>query len=171
MKMTEPKKVVVQNTTFYIYPFSAFKAANMSGELISVLGPAIGGIASILTDNSSSTGEGNATALDADINFDKIGEAMGSAFRSLSGDKVESLLRQLLVQYKNITVEIDKDVMYLDEETLDEIFCGEVQGMFVLAYHVIATNFNGFFTKLSNLSGTVAEKAKTVLTTSKDTES
>lgn len=184
MKMTEPKAVVVQGTTFYIYPFSAFKAANLSGELIALLGPMLGGLASLVSDGeadgNSNTSDTKVTAaksgsednsfLDKDIDWSKVSDAMGSAFSTLSGDKVESILRKLLIANRNITAEYDGQVSYLDEDILNDIFCGEIQGMYVLAYHVIKNNFGGFFAKFESQSGSAIKMIQQIQVTSKNTE-
>lgn len=46
----EAKKVTVGENSFHIKPFSAFKAANLTGELASVLSPLIGAIAPLVGD-------------------------------------------------------------------------------------------------------------------------
>lgn len=43
LKQMEAKKVTVGDNSFHIKPFPAFKAANLTGELASVLSPLIGG--------------------------------------------------------------------------------------------------------------------------------
>jgi hypothetical protein len=47
----------------------------------------------------------------------------------------------------------------LDKDLADEVFCGNVQDMFVLCVHVIKLNFNGFFEKLATLSGKAEQVA------------
>jgi hypothetical protein len=157
MKQFEPKNVEVNGYNFYIYPFPAFKAANMSGELFSVLGPALGSIASLL----GGEGENEGSKL-LDIDVEKSAPAIAGAFSSVNGDKIEALLRKLLVSGRNIAVELEKggDAEYLSEDALNSIFCGATEGMFVLAFHVIKANFGGFFKKFENLSGLVAKKLK-----------
>lgn len=48
LKQMETKKVIVGENSFYIKPFPAFKAANLTGELASVLSPLIGAIAPLV---------------------------------------------------------------------------------------------------------------------------
>ena len=45
----------------------------------------------------------------------------------------------------------------LDMDLVNEIFCGEVQDMFILAFYVIRLNFNGFFKKLAGRFGKAGE--------------
>lgn len=52
----------------------------------------------------------------------------------------------------------EKETVRLDSDLADELFCGDVQDLFVLCFHVIRLNFNGFFKKLSTLSGKGREK-------------
>ena len=155
MKQFEPKNVVVNGYNFYIYPFPAFKAANMSGELISVLGPALGNLASLFGGHDEKEGS---NLLDIDV--EKSAPAIAGAFSSISGDKIEGILRKLLISGRNIAVELEKgeDAEYLTENDLNNIFCGATEGMYILAFHVIKTNFGGFFKKFENLSGIVKKK-------------
>ena len=48
----------------------------------------------------------------------------------------------------------------LDENLINEMFCGEVQDMFILCFHVIQLNFNGFFKRFAGLSGKERSAAK-----------
>lgn len=48
LKQMEAKKVTVGDNSFHIKPFPAFKAANLTGELASVLSPLIGAIAPLV---------------------------------------------------------------------------------------------------------------------------
>lgn len=164
MKQFDPTNVTVNGYKFHIFPFPAFKAANMSGELISVLGPAIGSILTLLGNDEN---EGSNLL---DVNLEKSAPAIAGAFASINGDKIEGLLKRLLISGRNITVELeDGEAVYLNEDCLNEIFCGAVEGMYVLAFHVIRTNFGGFFKKFESLSGVVGEKLHT-MTLKKDTE-
>lgn len=147
-KMFTPRDVVVSGTQFHIFPFGAFKAANLSGELAQLAIPLIGAISSL------PSGEGS-NPLDTDL--EKIAPALSGAFDSLSGDKVETLLRKLLIG-KNVSVDYGEDTVYLTEELMNEIFCCDIMGIYKLAFEVIRTNYGGFFKNLGNLSGSVTEK-------------
>lgn len=152
-KMMEPKEAAVGGSIFYIYPFPAFKAANISGEVAALLTPMLASVASAL-----GTGGEEKHMMDMDI-----GEAaphIAGAFSSLSGDKVEKLLRDLLLS-GNIGVRTeDMEVHQLTEDLSNEVFCGNIQDMFILAYHVIKVNYAGFFEKFGNLSGKVTDMAQ-----------
>lgn len=61
----------------------------------------------------------------------------------------------MLITHKNVVVELpvmDEDDVetgeysqeILDMDIVNEIFCGDVQDMFILAFYVIRLNFNGF---------------------------
>ena len=163
MKQFEPVNVTVNGYDFHIFPFPAFKAANMSGELVSVLGPALGSLLTLLGNDEQ---EGSNLL---DVNLEKSAPAIAGAFASISGDKIEGLLKRLLLSGKNITVDIDDETEYVSEDMLNNMFCGSVEGMFVLAFHVIKTNFGGFFKKFENLSGVVGKKLQ-AMKTPNDTE-
>lgn len=145
LKQMEAQKVNICDNVFYIKPFPAFKAANITGDLASVLSPLIGVIAPLV---------GNGNLMDVDVN--KAVEAL-SGSTLINGDKLESLMSKLLLG-DHIVIEYEDDDGKTHQEKLnkdlaDEVFCGNVQDMFVLCVHVIKMNFNGFFGKLATLSG------------------
>ena len=145
LKQMKAQKVNIGDNVFYIKPFPAFKAANITGDLASVLSPLIGVIAPLV---------GNGNLMDVDVN--KAVEAL-SGSTLINGDKLESLMSKLLLG-DHIVIEYEDDDGKTHQEKLnkdlaDEVFCGNVQDMFVLCVHVIKMNFNGFFGKLATLSG------------------
>nr|DAE92077.1 MAG TPA: tail assembly chaperone protein [Myoviridae sp. ct5xZ3] len=154
LKQMSPTKETIGNMNFYITPFGAFKAANLTGELANVLAPLLGVIAPFVNDKS---GKG---LMDTDIDTKQVGEAMSNC-STISGDKVETLMQKLLlgghivVEYNDESGKKQSDE--LDMDLANEIFCGEVQDMFILCFYVIRLNFNGFFKKFAGLSG--AEKS------------
>jgi len=156
LRQMEPTIERIGTKKFYITPFSAFKAANLTGELASVLAPLLGTLAPLVGESSS---KGESSQKDAglmDIDAGKAVAAM-SGCGSISGDKLEVLMKRLLLG-DNIVVEApdeDGNVRHerLDRELADELFCGEVHEMFLLCFYVIRLNFNCFFKKLTALSG------------------
>ena len=163
LKQFEVKKERVMNGhTFFVRPFPAFVSANLSGEVTALLVPIIGSIAPAL---------GGGNLMDADVELAVSGIARGMA--TLSGDKVESLLKKLLVQHRNITVQLEgeREAEHLTEDLANEVFCGEAQDMFVLAADVVMVNFGGFFTKIKEKLGPLLEGfLEKVQKTSGDTE-
>ncbi|TZE83535.1 phage tail assembly chaperone [Calorimonas adulescens] len=156
MKQFEPKQVTIGGNVFYIFPFPAFKASNLSGELAALAIPLLGSLAPFLGVKKP---DGSETSL-LDIDVEDAAPAIAGAFNSISGDKVESLMKKLLITGKNITVELEdgEEPQRLTEDLANELFCGEVQNMFILAFEVIRVNFAGFFRKLGGQSGAVVEK-------------
>ncbi len=155
MKLQDATEVVVNENHFYVRPFPAFRAANISGEVIKVIIPIIG---SVLPFVSTS---GDTSVLDTDLAT--IAPEITKAFESLSGDAVEKLLRDLLVRGNNIAVDFNGETKPLTEDLVNELFCGEVQDMYILAFHVIRINYGGFFGKLGTQSGKVAELAQKLM--------
>lgn len=147
MKQHETTEKTVGENTFYIRPFPAFTAANISGELISVLAPAVAGLAPLAMGAGDSDGDGNVDFMNLDVS------SFSGAMSGLSGDKVENLLKKLLTKHGNISVETAEGVKRLDNDLANEIFCGSAQDMFVLAVEVINVNFKGFFKKISGQFG------------------
>lgn len=150
MKRTDFRKATIGEHNFYIYPFSALKAANLSGELVKLIAPALGSIgASVDTKNVDKL-------LDSDVRT--LAPALSGAFGSLSGDTLETLLRKLLIVNENVAFDnADGKTVRLTEEDLDTLFCGDVQDMYVLAFEVIRTNYGGFFAKLGSRFGGASE--------------
>ena len=65
---------------------------------------------------------------------------------------MEAILKHLLIAGKNIAFETPEDdkAKVLTEDIANELFCEDVQDMFLLAFEVIRTNYNGFFKKLGS---------------------
>lgn len=150
LRQTEPTVVKVGEREFYITPFPAFKAANLTGELASVLAPLLGAVTPFL---GSEEGEGDSLG---DIDVGEVAKAM-SGCTALSGDKLELLMRKLLLG-GNVVVKTENDIGEVEAQKLNmdlanELFCGDVQDMFVLCFHVIRLNFGGFFRRLAARSG------------------
>jgi len=154
LRQMEPTVEKVGGMKFYITPFPAFKAANLTGELASVLAPLLGVLAPLVNDGSL-----------MDVDVGKAAEAMANC-TAIDGDKLEKLMKKLLLG-GHITVEFtneegEPEGEKLNEDLANEIFCGDVQDMFALCFHVIKLNFNGFFKKFAALSGKAgAEGGKT----------
>ena len=160
-KQMEPAVQQIGSNTFYIYPFPAFVSANLSGEIIALLTPMIASIASVVGENKNE----EKSIMDMEIN--EVAPHIVGAFSSLSGDKVERLLRKLLLA-NNIGVLPDgeSDAKWLNEDICNMLFCGSTQDMFILAFYVIKVNYAGFFEKIESLPGSakdiLREKMETV---------
>lgn len=148
MKQFETKSKTINGNTFYIRPFPAFTAANLTGELAALVTPLLGALAPLIGGAGSEKGL-------MDIDIDMAAPAVAGAFSSLSGDKLEMLMKKLLTKYNNISVELEgeNEAQKLNDDLANEIFCGDAQDMFILAFEVIRINFNGFFKKLGGQSG------------------
>lgn len=172
MKQLESHAVQVGETTFYIRPFPAFTAANVLGRLTKIVTPLIGGILPALEGIAPAVKDalGGAADEDAgdemgggvlDTDLSKAGPAIAAAFSSLSGDKLEVMLRQLLIVHQNVAYDdlTTGKTVRLTEDNANELFCGDTQDMFMLAFEVCKINFSGFFDKLASQFG-MAIKAK-----------
>lgn len=148
MKQLETTEKIIGDNAFYIRPFPAFVAANISGELASLLTPLLGSIAPIFfNDNSNDI---------MDMDIENVLPSVTTAFSSLSGEKFESLMKKLLIDNNNVSVEgvdTENKPMRLTYDLANEIFCGEVQDMYILCIEVIKLNFKGFFKKLGDQFG------------------
>ena len=138
---------------FFIRPFGAFKSANMSCEIMGLLTPILAGVAPIVAGAEISGDEINL----GDIDAEKAAPHLANALSGISGDKLEDLLKKLLILHKNISVQLDgeSDAQTLTEDLADELFCGDTQDMFILAFDVIKANYSGFFKKLGGQFGSV----------------
>lgn len=166
MKQLEVTKKEIGDAVFYIKPFPAFTAANLSGDLANLVAPLFGGMAGAF---------GNSKAEDImSMEIDEALPSISSAFSGLSGDKFERLMRKLLVEHKNISVECeatDGETKVLSYDLANEVFCGEVQDMYILCFEVIRLNYKGFFKKLGARFGNLLGAFQTKTPSSEDTES
>lgn len=164
MKQLERVKKVIGDNTFYIRPFPAFKAANLSGELFSTLVPIIGGLLPAFSGNAENI---------TDQEVEAVMPAFSSAMSTLSGDKIESLMKKLLIDSENISVGGEDSLELLTMDDANELFCGDVQDMYILCFYVIQINFKGFFKRLKDQFGdqitALQEKAATFLNTAPST--
>lgn len=153
MKQFTPVVKTIGNNRFYIRPFPAFTAAKMTGDLAGVAAPLLAAIAPLVVKKT----------LDADIS--EVAPAMSGAFSGFSGEKLEHLSTELLVAHGNISVSPGGDDSQNTQLTMDlanDLFCGEIDEMFMLMYEVIKVNFSGFFKKIAAQYGLGGEaQAKT----------
>lgn len=156
LRQTEPSIRTVGGVEFYITPFPAFKAVNISGSLVSVLAPLIGALAPLAGKMSKNNLKelANTEIKDEDLTYALEAIASCPAF---DGDKTETLVRKLLLG-GHIVVNIEDEDGKTEPERLtmdlaDEIFCGNIQDMIILCFYVIQINFKGFFKKLASQSG------------------
>ena len=164
MKQMEVTEKRIGENAFYIKPFPAFTSANLSGELISLLAPVLGSLAPLF-----GTDEGSVMDVE-------LGEALPSlsrAFSTLSGDKFERMMKRLLIESKNISIEggvTEGEVKLLTFDLANEVFCGEILEMYMLCFEVIKLNFGGFFKKLGTQSGSLQAMIQKIVPSSNDTE-
>lgn len=159
MKQLETVQKTIGGNTFYIMKFGAFKAANMSGKLIGLIAPVMASLVPLVGKSDNVL----------DQNIENITPLITGAFNQLEGNKVEMLLRELLLG-GNISVQLEgtTEAKRLSEDIVNEIFCGEVQDMFLLAAEVVKANYQGFFKKLESQFGiqkNLLEKVQTMTST------
>lgn len=160
MKQMEVTEKKIGDSTFYIKPFPAFVAVNISGELASVLSPLLGGVAALVGNSNGEVSSEDKPKSIMDVDVEDALPALTSAFSSISGDKFEHLMKKLLINNKNISVECEAtngEVKLLDYDLANEVFCGDVQDMYILCFEVIRLNFKGFFKKIGAQFGSLKE--------------
>jgi len=152
MKQQEATRVSIGDYNFYIRPFPALTAANMTGDLANMAMPLLTALAPIIVNQLKEEDE-SSSVLDTDV-----APAISGAFSTINGDKLEKLMRKLLIDNRNIAYEgmDDEKPKPLEKNDLNEIFCGNIQDMFILAYHVIKLNFAGFFEKIASQFGSLS---------------
>mgnify|MGYP001519902138 CR=1 FL=1 len=130
MKQMEVTEKQIGESTFYIKPFPAFTAVNISGELAAILSPLLGGVAALVGGGSNEEG---------------------------SSEKPKNIMD---VDHKNISVvceATDGEVKLLNYDLANEVFCGDVQDLYILCFEVIRLNFKGFFKKIGAQFGSLKE--------------
>ena len=163
MRQLEPVYKQIGDYEFAITPFPAFKAANISGELASTLSPLAGAFAPLIgAVMKSGDGKNGDSASVMDMDVTEAAKAL-SGCSAISGDRLEALMKKLLLG-GNISVKYEEDgkqrTKRLDEDLANELFCGNVQDMYVLCVCVIQINYNGFFKRLAALSGTDEDETR-----------
>lgn len=160
-KNAEVIRVELGDYEFGIHKFGAFKAANLSGELVAMFAPMLSALVPELVKEVKEEKKSGVEKSIMDTELEDMAPAIAGAFNTLKGDNVEKLLVKLLCS-KNIFVketgEDAEDGEWLTMDLADSIFAGNVQDMFVLAAKVIACNYQGFFEKLGIRSGAGAGK-------------
>lgn len=167
-KMMTPTEQIIGRNTFYIYPLPAFVAANLSTEVINLLAPLVGGIAEAFKESDKGEDTNEKKGL-MDMDISEAAPHIAAAFSSLQAEKMDRLLRKLIMS-ENVAVckEGSTEAAYMTEDLCNEVFCGNVQDMFVLAFYSIKVNYRDFFEKIGNQSGNV--KAAVMKIVSPDTE-
>jgi len=156
MKQMNITQKVIGENTFFLKPFAAFTAANISGDLVAMFAPIAGALAApIVGELGEDTEKSEKSVMDTEI--DKVLPAFSGAFSSLSGDKCEKLMRRLLIDHQNISVVYEGSTQVLDMDIANEVFCGDVQDMYLLCYEVIKLNYKGFFKKIGGRFGPLLE--------------
>lgn len=145
MRQLEPKRVTIGEVEYAIYPFGAFDAAAISGDLAKIIGPLLVGVLPLLdaTDDSE---------------WNELVPPLTSVLTTLDGDKLQNLLRQLLIVKKNISCEYRNEDGQIEQKNLtievaNELFVGNLDAMIELAVEVVKFNFGGFFTQMRTLFG------------------
>jgi len=170
MKRMEVTEKRIGDNVFYIRPFAAFTAANISGELSSLIASILPAFAPLMGNIGPDAEGAERSIMDAEM--EEILPTLSAALSGISGDRIESLMRKLLIDNKNITYE-DPDtgkVEIMGADAANEIFCGELQDMYILCWEVIKLNFRGFFKKLGGQFGDLKKVLQTAAPRSKNTE-
>ena len=156
MKQLQTYEKQIGENRFFIRPFKAFDAAYISAELVNLLSPILGVIAPMM----GASGEGEEAANIMDMDAEKVIDKATPALTRISGEKLESVMKTLMIQHGNVSVEgpvTDGGTAVLSEDLANEVFCGELQDMFVLCFEIIRINYKGFFKKLGDRFGGLAD--------------
>ena len=157
MKRMKTVEKQIGDSIFYIKPFPAFTAASISGDLVALIGSNKGTEEGEVPQPENEGAE-EFNIMDTDL--DKALPAFSSALSSLSGEKIESFMKKLLIENKNVSVEseiTDGEVKILTMDLANEIFCMDLQDMFVLCFEVVKINYGNFFKKLGGRFGNLTE--------------
>lgn len=158
MKRTEVSQTrEISGNVFYVRPFGAWKAANIGGEVIALLTPMFAAVAPLLQGAEGENGEISLL----DVEAEKAAPHLAGAMSGLSGAKVEGLLKKLLTDHGNVSVQPagKKEAVFLTEDMADEMFSGAAPDMFLLAFDVLKANYGGFFGRLGGQFGSLLKGA------------
>lgn len=176
MKQLTTIEKEIGGNTFYIRPFSAFVSANISGELASLITPMLGALAPVAGGLLNESEEAGKEFDIRDVEIESVLPSITTAFSSLDGNTFERMMKKLLIDHRNISVsgEITSNaVKFLDMDLANEIFCLELQDMYILCFEVIKFNFGGFFKKLGtrfgNLTGVIQKVIPSITNTENST--
>lgn len=152
LKKTTPHLITIGDVSFAIYPFAAFAAAGIQGDLSRFIGPLFAGLLPLVGNGDGS--------LDALMKMDatKLAPLVSSSLATFDGENVQKILMELLIDHGNINCEYRDDRGELVQSRLtrdlaDELFIGSLEDMVKLAIEVVKVNFKGFFPKLIAQSG------------------
>lgn len=159
-KMMETKNITIGEVNFAIYHFNAFYAAGLSAELGKFLGPVIIGIMPVLAARDAAeeaAKQGKAEDI-AGIPLSDAMPAIIQGLQTLDGATVQRLMKELLTDQGNISCEYRDEngrmkQAVLNEDLVNQFFCGDINGMIELAVEVINYNYEGFFGNLLSLYG------------------
>lgn len=157
MKQMKTVEKRIGENTFYLKPFPAFVAANISGDLASMLLPILGAMTPTIAAAAQKGNNENImdTKLE-DFDMDSAIPAMTKALSCFNGNQTERFIKKLIIESGNVSVESETAGIELQKLTMDlanEVFCGEIQDMYILCYEVIKLNFGGFFKRLGTQFG------------------
>ena len=108
LKQMEATNVKIGENTFFIKPFKAFEAVNLSGELTSVIAPLVGAIAPLV---------GNENILDSEVDVRKVADSFSGI--DIDGNKLERLMKKLLLG-GNVVIEYEDENGETQQATLDQ---------------------------------------------------
>ena len=141
----------INGTRFCIRKFRGFTTVRIGATALAALSPAAPILGALM-------GEGEA----ADTSITKALGSLGSSLATLDARQVETLARELTTNNGNVTYEQDGRPQTFTENSIDELFGGDIQYLFALMKEVITLNFGGLFTWLGTLFGNRAEEGQTV---------
>lgn len=166
MKRTEVEEYKIGENRFFVRRFPAFTAANISGELIRVLSPILSTVAVALGNFDASAIDTTNMTLDdiskmdisnvMDMDIEKIVPSLSNALAGVSGNELQEIIEKLIVRYDNVSVNCeatDWNTARMTKDLADEVFCGDIQDMYILCFYVIKLNFRNFFKRFGSLFG------------------
>ena len=97
LRQTEPKKETIGDYNFYIKPFPAMVAANLTGDLASLLTPVLAALLPLVGNGNENQEDDNADSGLMDIDVDQAAASMAKSMEGFSGQRVESMMKKFLV--------------------------------------------------------------------------
>lgn len=142
---------------FYIRPIPPFEAITLLGNIQKLIGPSIGKVIAAIFSGEKAEGQ---SLLNRKIDGNMIAGAFQELAQYVDGPKLQTITRDILnPQYISVSIG-GREAIRLEEGTANEVFTGNIGGIFLLIGKVLEVTYGDFFGKVASLTGSVINTGK-----------